>query len=99
MSIKPGNFTPDKSDYYKLENSMADAIEHEMNKLLDLDDLARSADNDKSLETRALRRLYVAIARGVMKHLSDNSASITVRTPVGFGPDLIGRTEFDVNWN
>jgi hypothetical protein len=56
-------------------NSMAEAIEEELNKLMPAE--RKFATNDNSPETRDRRMLFVAIARGVVDHLSENAEAFT----------------------
>lgn len=58
-------------------NSMAATIESELNKLLQAEGLPMLA-LDNSAETRDRRRLFVAIARGVLRHLDERHTAITV---------------------
>lgn len=87
MPIKPGDLQTDA----EFAGSMAAEIEIELNRLLTNDGLPALPDDD-SQETRDRRRLFVAIARGVVRHLVENRTSVTV--------DLGGGTEvspdFDV---
>ena len=70
MAIKPGSL----DDF---GNSMAAAIEKELNDRMVLDGLpALPMGSDP--EVRDRRRLFVAIARGVVGYLRDNQASILV---------------------
>nr|WP_310525016.1 hypothetical protein [Polymorphobacter sp.] len=70
MAIKPGSL----DDFGA---SMAEAIENELNARMILDGLPGLPMEDTP-ERRDRRRLFVAIARGVMRHLKDNEASIVV---------------------
>jgi hypothetical protein len=70
MAIKPGTL----GDF---GGSMAEAIELQLNLMLIADGLP-PLPFDSSQETRDRRRLFVAIARGVVGHLRDNQASILV---------------------
>ena len=70
MAIKPGSL----DDF---GSSMAEAIENELNTRMILDGLPGLPMEDTP-ERRDRRRLFVAIARGVMRHLKDNEASIVV---------------------
>ena len=58
-------------------NSMAHEIEKQLNQLL-ANDFLPPLPMDNSPETRDRRRLFVAIARGVVKHLKDNASAIDV---------------------
>jgi len=78
--IKPGNLKlPAIEDYGDFVNSMAKAIEDELNTLLTLDGLPTlptTPISDKEIRDR--RRLFVAIARGVVRHLRDHNTAIDV---------------------
>jgi hypothetical protein len=70
MPIRPGTLDT-------FAGSMAEAIETELNLMLGADGLPL-LPIDASRETRDRRRLFVAIARGVVQHLAANQASIVV---------------------
>lgn len=70
MAIKPGNFSANPTDVTGFANSMAQAMEVELNKLLVLDDLEPLSTSSSDREVRARRRMFVAIARGVALHLA-----------------------------
>lgn len=80
MAIKPGNLGS-KADPLPIPsafaNSMAAAIEAELNTLLLADGLP-TLDIDNTPESRDRRRLFAAIARGVVRHLHDNLDAIKV---------------------
>ena len=80
MAIKPGNLG-NKADPLPIPsafaNSMAAAIEAELNTLLLADGLPQ-LDIDNTPESRDRRRLFAAIARGVVRHLHDNLDAIKV---------------------
>lgn len=78
--IKPGNLKlPPLEDYGDFANSMAKAIEDELNNLLILDGLpALPTSPITDREIRDRRRLFVAIARGVVRHLRDHNDAIDV---------------------
>ena len=59
-------------------DSMAAAIEAELNRLLQAEALPQLPVDDNSQETRDRRRLFVAIARGVLRHFDERRESITV---------------------
>lgn len=71
MPIKPGTL----NDF---DNSMAAEIEAQLNHMLTADGLP-ALPIDATQETRDRRRLFVAIARGVVKHLKANQASIVIK--------------------
>ena len=81
MAIKPGNLGS-KVDPFPIPtafaNSMAAAIEAELNALLIADGLP-ALDIDNTPESRDRRRLFAAIARGVVRHLQDNLDAIKVQ--------------------
>lgn len=58
--------------------SMAATIEAELNRLLQAEGLPRLPVDDNSRETRDRRRLFVAIARGILRHLDERRDAITV---------------------
>jgi hypothetical protein len=70
MPLKPGSL-----DDFAF--SMAAAIENELNLSLLADGLP-GLPMDASRETRDRRRLFVAIARGVVRHLRDNEGSFVI---------------------
>ncbi|MFQ3596014.1 MAG: hypothetical protein SNJ63_07865 [Sphingomonadaceae bacterium] len=70
MAIRPGTL----NDF---SGSMAAAIESELNASLLLDGLP-ALPTGPADELRERRRLFVAIARGVIRHLRDNQVSIRV---------------------
>jgi hypothetical protein len=78
MSIKPG----DLDTVAAFSGSMAAEIEAELNRLLTNDNLPALPLDDSS-ETRDRRRLFVAIARGVVRHLVENRSAITVELEGG----------------
>ena len=81
MAIKPGNLGS-KADPSTIPgafaNSMAAAIEAELNILLANDGLPQ-LEIDNTPESRDRRRLFAAIARGVVRHLNDNLDAIKVQ--------------------
>jgi hypothetical protein len=70
MAIKPGSL----DDF---SGSMALAIESELNALLIGDGLP-GLPSGPAQDVRDRRRLFVAIARGVVRHLRDHQTSIVV---------------------
>ncbi len=79
--IKPGNLKEKPDNYTQFTNSMASAIEEELNTLMILDNVPElNMDvNDDSVRDR--RRLFVAIARGVVRHLEENKEAIKIALP------------------
>jgi hypothetical protein len=74
----PGEFFEDQDDYSGLDDSMALAIEEELNALMLLDELPPLETDPGDPSVRDRRRLFVAIARGVVRHLRDNKDSIDI---------------------
>lgn len=70
MPLKPGTL----GDF---SGSMAQAIEAELNAMLIADGLP-PLPIDAGQDTRDRRRLFVAIARGVVGHLKANEASFVI---------------------
>ena len=85
MPIRPGNFSSVPNDYTGFTNSMADEIEQQLNTLLTLDGLPTLSADPGDREVRDRRRLFVAIARAVVKHLNDNRDAIDIDVPDGLG--------------
>ena len=89
MPLKPGEMgpeTPDDVTPGEFAGSMAAAMEEALNALLVADGLPELELNDNSKETRDRRRLFVAIARGVVRHLSERSDSLKIAVPDLPGP-------------
>lgn len=95
--IKPGNFKhPSVEDYDDYTFSMAAEIEKQLNDLLALDGLPLLPMDEDDREVRDRRRLFVAIARGVVKHLNDNRTSIDIEVPDIAGDTRTEHPEFDI---
>ena len=86
MPIKPGNFVADQVDYSHFVNSMADEMDKALADLMALDHLPALKTDPHDREVRDRRRLFVAIARGVAKHLHDHGADFRITLP---GPGSI----------
>ncbi len=71
----------------EFQNSLAASIEKALNALLQADGLDPVPVNNNSDETRNRRRLMVAIAQGVIRHLVDNADALEIlsalNTPTG----------------
>jgi hypothetical protein len=88
-AIKPGNFSSNPADVSGFVDSMADAMDRELNALLVMDGLKALSTSNSDREVRARRRMFIAIARGVVGHLATRpeafgltlpgSGSVTVR--------------------
>jgi hypothetical protein len=94
-SIKPGQMgTPAAAGTPAVfANSMAAHIEAAFNALLEQEGLPRMPD-DNSKESRDRRRLFVAIARGIVRHLDQHRTAITVTLPAGGGT---ASPQFDID--
>ena len=71
VELKPGSL----SDF---SGSMAEQIESELNTLMTGDGLPPMIMDASDPSVRDRRRLFVAIARGVVRHLQDKKAAIKV---------------------
>ncbi len=93
--IKPGDFTATANDYSQYANSMAEEIEAQLNRLLTIDGLQTLPTDINDREVRDRRRLFVAIARAVVKHLNDNRNAIDIFVPSGAGTTV--NPQFDID--
>jgi len=75
-ALKPGNMNPDD-----LVGSMADTIDREFDQLLRNDGLPGLSFDMSERMVRDRRRMFVAIARGVVKHLVDNADAFSIGVP------------------
>ena len=96
MAIVPGTLTVVQTDYSGFVNSMADEIERQLNDLLVLDGLATLPTDAGDREVRDRRRLFVAIARAVVKHFDDRRTSINIEVPDGVGGTTTVHPTFDI---
>jgi hypothetical protein len=82
--LNPGNFTSDPLNYSAFDSSMADLIDHELDRLMRLDAADPTAPSaglsfdNSDRDVRARRRLFVAIARGVLLYLARSPDAIDV---------------------
>lgn len=80
--LKPGAMgsksVPDTPEEFA--DSMAADMEAVLNELLEEEHMDRLPD-DNSTETRDRRRLFVAIARGIIEHLDRNRFGIEIELP------------------
>jgi hypothetical protein len=83
MPIRPGRLSTNQVDYSGFADSMAAAIEQELNALLAVDDLPALLMDANHREVRDRRRFFLAIARGVVRHLRDRQTSIDIHLPSG----------------
>lgn len=80
--LNPGDFTADPLDYTNFDGSLADLIDRELDRLLRLDSPGAGLSFTPSdRDVRARRRLFVAIARGVLLYLAHNPDAIDITVP------------------
>jgi len=81
MDLKPGNLTSssDINDPAFLD-SMASEIESELSALMTNDGLPPLSMDPTDRSVRDRRRLFVAIARGVVRHLAENPDAFVLTT-------------------
>ena len=60
-------------------NSMADAMDTAFHTLLSKEGMKTFAVDTNSKEARDRRRLFVAIAQGVIRHLTDNAGALVIK--------------------
>lgn len=99
MAIKPGNLSLVPTDFSGFADSMAEEIETQLDLLLALDGMPTLPDDADDREVRDRRRFFIAIARGVVKHLDDKRTSIDIEVPDGIGGTTIVHPTFDIDWN
>jgi len=89
-ALDPGNMkgSPDPANQIPsdFELTMASAIENALLKLLQQDNMNSFATNTNAPEARDRRRLLIAIAQGVVRHLIDNAGAFQVS-----GTDSLGQ--------
>ena len=67
--LRPGRLTDAPADFDGFAGSMAEMIEEELNQLLALDGLPPLPDDADDREVRERRRFFIAISRGIVRHL------------------------------
>jgi len=80
-SLKPGGMGSKLNPNVKpveFANSMAEAIENALNDTLTADGMKTFAVNTNSQEARDRRRLFVAVAVGVVAYLKHNTNALTI---------------------
>jgi hypothetical protein len=81
MALKPGNLTASTNpNDPAFLNSMASEIENQLNTLMTNDGLPKLSMDLSNRSVRDRRRLFVAIARGVVRHLADNPDAFVIKT-------------------
>jgi len=86
--LRPGNLKPAKAgnppgnatDYTLFVNSMAAKIENQLDSLMQEDGLPPLVTDPTDRTVRDRRRLFVAIARGVVLHLRDHPGAFIIQT-------------------
>jgi hypothetical protein len=80
-------------------SSMAEAIENALWTLLQADKMNTFEVNTDSNEARDRRRILVAIAQGVIRHLVDNAGALTFTGVDSIGNPITGTVQiaFDAN--
>ncbi|RXF74123.1 hypothetical protein [Hansschlegelia zhihuaiae] len=86
MALRPGNLAVNQTDYTDYVDSMAAAMDEELNALLLLDDMPALNMDSSDRDVRARRRLFVAIARGVVRHLKDREDAFRITLPLTGSP-------------
>jgi hypothetical protein len=76
--LNPGDH---RTEFTNLDGSLADLIDHELDNLLQLDGQPGLSFDMDDQDVRARRRLFVAIARGVLLYLAHNNDAIDIRVP------------------
>jgi hypothetical protein len=79
-AVKPGDMG-DKGDQgvpQVFRGSMAAAMEQAFNNLLQAEGMKTFDVNTNSREARDRRRLFVAIAQGIVRHLKDNAMALKI---------------------
>lgn len=78
--LKPGSLLPPLEEtWHGWDGSMAAMMEEELNALLALDTQPLLSDDVTDRAVRDRRRLFVAIARGVARHLHAQRGAFEVR--------------------
>lgn len=80
-ALIPGNISPKEEAWIDdplFVGSMAEAIEDALDALMQADDLPALDKNASDQTVRDRRRLFVAIARGVVQHLQQHKAAAKV---------------------
>jgi hypothetical protein len=94
MPITPGNYANSQmSDYSAFTGSMADEMDRALQQLMLTDGLGDLSMDPGDPDVRHRRRLFVAIARGIARHLDarEDSFRITLPAPMSVvvTPDIV----------
>jgi hypothetical protein len=79
-ALKPGGMGPKGASAKPADfaGSMADAMETALNTMLANDGINKFEVNTNSQEARDRRRMFVAIAQGIVRHLKDNADALWI---------------------
>jgi hypothetical protein len=69
-------------------DSMADAMDTAFHTLLDAEGMKNFEVNTNSKEARDRRRLFVAIAQGIVRHLADNAGALVIKDSLNNAIDV-----------
>jgi len=84
VPLNPGNFpNGNVSDYSAFTGSMAAAMDEALRVLMTTDGMPPLSTDPNDPDVRHRRRLFVAIARGVVEHLAANDDSFRISLPDG----------------
>ncbi|MFV2054104.1 hypothetical protein [Aliiroseovarius sp. YM-037] len=78
-TLRPGNLNIVPTDFSEFANSMAEAMEEELDDLLALDGLPPLVKDATDRGVRDRRRFMIAIARGVVRHLVERHEAFDIR--------------------
>ena len=82
MPLRPGNFlNGDITDYGAFVDSMAAAMDEAFRQLMVTDGMPPLKTDPNDPDVRHRRRLFVAIARGVVLHLAEHEDSFRITLP------------------
>jgi hypothetical protein len=83
MTIRPGNYqNAIISDYSFFTGSMADEMDKALRQLMLTDGLGEISMDPTDPDVRHRRRLFLAIARGIARHLELEESSFKITLPL-----------------
>ena len=83
MAIKPGNYPNGViSDYSSFAGSMADEMDKALRQLMLTDGLGDISMDPADPDVRHRRRLFIAIARGIARHLEAQESAFKITLPL-----------------
>ena len=90
--LKPGGMgnasDPANARPAHFADSMADAMDTAFHTLLDAEGMKNFEVNTNSKEARDRRRLFVAIAQGIVRHLTDNAGALVIKDSLNNAIDV-----------